>query len=512
MSSRATTPHSSPYRQTTASAIAVPPFISASKFRLQSLYSDFSGQKTANHALYHSNVDWWRRTLEAYVYEGHQGSNRLVLNADKQFVHNFTVSGVGKPSGLDTVFVSFQIPASLYTFDIVPVLVKADLSSPSHLSSSDPLPTLMSLGTFLSLAASLYAPQSKAYLTAIPSLFLSYVVAKPLWWALESAGVVGEDSLASSISSTFSSFRSAPSKVDTRWYGDYVLLHLVEQAAEAVLEKQMAKSTGPADSLYSFDSFRKEFAECIMHPREDESPLMSEIDMKVILRYLERDKGAVVVEDEIVKFSEDGQHEITAVDRGILELKSAVENLQAQIEGIQRKIDAYTAKASEALKQQRKTIALSHLRSRKPLEDLLSKRLGALANLEGTLIQVEGAAGDIEILNSYKASTVTLRSILSHPSLQRDTIDETMDAMAEANADAKEIDDKVRIGGDVAVGISNIDDDELEEELKQLVAESEREKEHQQEQRSIESKLRDIPGVPSHTVSDTNHERVLIAS
>ena len=56
-----------------------------------------------------------------------------------------------------------------------------------------------------------------------------------------------------------------------------------------------------------------------------------------------------------------------------------------------------TSKATEALRQKRKPLALSYLRSRRQLEDVLNKRLGALENLEGTLVQVESAAGDIEV-------------------------------------------------------------------------------------------------------------------
>ncbi|KAF9075124.1 Snf7-domain-containing protein [Rhodocollybia butyracea] len=487
MTSRTPTPHSSPYRTAVSSLVSAPPFISASRYRLQSLYSDFSSQKHTNPASYQANVDWWRRTLETYVADGFQGSSRLVLRAGKQLVDNFRVDGA-KPIGFDTVLTEL-------------------LSSPS---SSTSLPTLLSLSTFLSLSSSLYASKSKSYLTVIPSLFLSYVVAKPLWWALEQVGVVGEDSLATSVSSTFSSFGSGASKSDTRWYGDYVLLRLVERAAEAIIETQEIKSTGPADALYSFDSFRREFAECL---NLDETASMSESDMKVILRYLERDKGVVVVDDGVVKFVEDGEDEITAVDRGILELKTAVANLHSQIEGIHRKMDLCTEKAGEALKHKRKSIALGYLRSKKQLDELLSKRMGALGNLEGTLIQVEGAAGDIEILKSYKASTTTLRSILSHPSLQRDSIDQTMEAMAEANADAREIDDAVRIGGDIAVGVSDIDDDELEEELKKLTVESEREKEDMES--STEARLDGIPETPSHTVlyitqsgPDSNREAI----
>lgn len=40
---------------------------------------------------------------------------------------------------------------------------------------------------------------------------------------------------------------------------------------------------------------------------------------------------------------------------------------------------------------------MSYLRSRKQLEGLLSKRLRSLETVQATLLQVESAAGDIEV-------------------------------------------------------------------------------------------------------------------
>jgi hypothetical protein len=47
----------------------------------------------------------------------------------------------------------------------------------------------------------------------------------------------------------------------------------------------------------------------------------------------------------VIKFIIDGistPHEINPIDRGILELKSAVENLHAQVDGLQHKIDEFS--------------------------------------------------------------------------------------------------------------------------------------------------------------------------
>lgn len=88
-------------------------------------------------------------------------------------------------------------------------------------------------------------------------------------------------------------------------------------------------------------------------------------------------------------------------------------------------------------------------------------------------------------MKSYESSTATLRTILSHELLQRATVDETLDAMASANADARDIDEAIRTGVQAEV---DVDDAELEEELAALVRESEDTK-RAQGQRETEHKL-----------------------
>jgi charged multivesicular body protein 7 len=56
-----------------------------------------------------------------------------------------------------------------------------------------------------------------------------------------------------------------------------------------------------------------------------------------------------------------------------------------------------TQKATAALHQKHKAVAMSYLQSRKQLEELLTKRLGSLHMLESTFIRVEAAVGDIEV-------------------------------------------------------------------------------------------------------------------
>jgi charged multivesicular body protein 7 len=77
-------------------------------------------------------------------------------------------------------------------------------------------------------------------------------------------------------------------------------------------------------------------------------------------------------------------------------------------------------------------------------------------------------------VKTYESSTATLRALLAHPSLQRDAVERTFDALADANADARELDEAVRSGMDVAVGMdaSPDDEDEITAELAALEAEA----------------------------------------
>ncbi|EIW60360.1 uncharacterized protein TRAVEDRAFT_145680 [Trametes versicolor FP-101664 SS1] len=431
----------------------LPTYASSSTSRLKSLYSDFTYQKQSNPTSYASNVEWWRRTLEDMLLRGwlsdtHNANatpDRIVLHATGvAFTEHFRFEGVGKPLSIPTVIVS-QGRADTHRSSS---LVKSELCGSKG---------LIPLADFLNASRTIYDPGWLPYRIA------SFVVGKPLWWALGQLGVVDTQASAFGDSGTAERWKKAK--------GDYVAVKLLEQAAERILERQRQKSTGNfADALYNADSFREEFAGCAF-----EHGSLSDLDVKVLLKFLERDKRAIVV----IKFVEQGtaeSFEVTAVDSGLLALKTAVQKLQAQVDGLQRRIDERTRLASDALRQKRKETALTQLRARKQLEDVHKKRLGSLDLLEATLLRVETSAGDIDIMRSYESSTATLREILSHELLQRDKIDETMDALASANADAREVDSAIQLGAEMAQADADVDDDALEAELRALVLDVETEK------------------------------------
>jgi len=147
------------------------------------------------------------------------------------------------------------------------------------------------LPLFLASKSPLVDPPAGTF--AFPLRIASFVIGKPLWWALEQVGLVSDDG----------GSRHDIHK-DTSWYGDYVLLGLVQNAAERVLERQEENLTGnKGDALYTFDAFRKEFGACVLSaqdPEQETSPyVLKDTDAKVLVKYLEREMGTLVVDKDV---------------------------------------------------------------------------------------------------------------------------------------------------------------------------------------------------------------------
>lgn len=192
------------------------------------------------------------------------------------------------------------------------------------------------LSQFLTSQQSVYDPGWLPYRLA------SFVVGKPLWWAMQQLDIVrSEDSY-------------TEAEMWKKIEGDYVMLGLVVQAADTLETMRDGVGLSPADNLYTFEDFRREFGAKILP-----GVVLSEMDTKVLIKFLERERRVVVQNDDVgvsvaysdsltdiditfkvIKFvTASHDREITAVDRGILQLKTAVRNLREQVDSIQNKID-----------------------------------------------------------------------------------------------------------------------------------------------------------------------------
>lgn len=114
-------------------------------------------------------------------------------------------------------------------------------------------------------------------------------------------------------------------------------------------------------------------------------------------------------------------------------------------------------------------------------------------------------------MKAYETSTDTLKQLLADPRLQRERIDQTMENMAEALADHREVEEAIALGGaptDLA------EDEDLARELQQLVEEKEREakvaQQEEAERRREEKAIADLERLGLHPqgpveADDTKH-------
>ena len=156
--------------------------------------------------------------------------------------------------------------------------------------------SLFSLALFMESKSSVYDPGW------LPARIAKALFGRPLWWALEHMGIVGDEGILGSLTSSTGSGSGGGGRGgqerDMTWWGDYVILSLVEKAADEVVDKHERRGKGSkADDLYSFDEFRQTFGG-VAGGKEDE--MIREMDANVLLKYLERDRKIVVVDREVL--------------------------------------------------------------------------------------------------------------------------------------------------------------------------------------------------------------------
>lgn len=196
------------------------------------------------------------------------------------------------------------------------------------------------------------------------------------------------------------------------------------------------------DSLYSRAGFAREFSK-IAAPGE---AALSESDVDVLLRWLERDAGKIVVEgdvsasfpfsisptlisynstppplshtlrpslliilrtpvppaphvhadSQIIKITNSASP-ITEADRGAVAVADALEQVENQITAAEKEAEACHIKARKQIAAGQRTSAAAYLRSKKQLDELVGKRVAAGEQLRSVHRALNQAKGDAEV-------------------------------------------------------------------------------------------------------------------
>ena len=272
----------------------------------------------------------------------------------------------------------------------------------------------------------------------------------------------------------------------------------------------------PFESLYSIQTFEKQ----LVRPALDKlcasdagEAHCSSLDLQVLIKYMVRDRRVATTDGKVIKMEHTEGEDLKAVteeERGIVNVKETYAKLELQVEEITRRIKERQEKVETLLREKKRDQALSYLRSRRMLEELLEKRTKSLETLHAVLIKIEQAASDVEIVKAYELSTTSLKVLLSDARLQPDRIESSMDHMQETLADADEVRRVVEEGSQGmrrAAGEEELDDDEIEAELRRLEAENEREKEAERKEAGQEEQQKYPVGVQNRQEPEEEPQR-----
>ena len=320
--------------------------------RLPSLYSDLTVQRSTNPEGYSANVTAWTSALTRASLAGQLPlEQRLILQTSDDLINALASPQYGRPSGLGCV-----------------------------LDDAVRTGKMVDLDDFLTSEKSIY---SRSWIPSPWSI---------LHWSLRKAGLVGSGSY------------------DVNGHlrhGSLALVSALEEVYNRYASKVRDRTASLTDRIMSREQFVTEMGELMQGT-------IAEQDVKVLLRYLARDKQVLSYDDTTIKLKAPTAampDSITHEDRSIASLKTLIANLSSQISSLTTRIAALQTTAQTSVKAGNKASALSALRSKKLAEKSFESRSNTLHQLEEVYTKIEAAVDQVQVVAAMEASAGVLKTL-----------------------------------------------------------------------------------------------------
>lgn len=310
-------------------------------------------------------------------------------------------------------------------------------------------------------------------------------------------------------------------KKDSLPPGEFVVLANVEDAGKAFSERNAAAAATQTrfERTFSKAHFYRAFNDQLVDGKH-----LSETDMEVLLRFLSRDKAAILYDGATVKITSPSAQEpphITPEDTSIAQLKELLFSLTHQTALLNARIELLATQAKQAVAKSNRVAALAALRSKKLAESTLERRFATVAQLEDVAAKIEQAADNVQLVSVMEASGAALASLHAQVG-GAERVEEVVGRLREQMAEVDEVGvilaDASAVGG-VVVDEGEIDDElagmereaeEAEREKRRRVEEAEREKREAEERREAEEMRRRLEAageVPSGGLGEKEKEK-----
>ena len=388
--------------------------------RLPSLYSDLNLQRTTNPEGFAANVTAWSAALSGLLASAQlPGHSCLSIQLNDVLLDTLRSQKYGRPTGLGCV-------------------VDGRIKEGGWIEK----------GVFLGAQEGIYERGK----WRVPG------VGEVVRWGLRRLGVLGEGGWDD----------------DGRLKrGEIVVVAALEVVAGKVIKWREEADTGLMGRVWAREEFIREVSKAVGLEGK-----MDDKDVDVLLTYLQRDRNVLIYNATTIKFRPTNTttpEPITEEDTAIANLKLTIDNLNTQIMTLEKHITTLQLKAANAVKAKQKHTAMSALRSKTLALRQLEQRQATLQQLEEVGVQIENAAGQVEIISTLQQSAGVLKT-LNKKVGDVDKVDDVMAQLREEMEKTSEV--QGVLGEELAgnVGAETEVDEEFERMEKAEVEAREREK------------------------------------
>lgn len=157
---------------------------------------------------------------------------------------------------------------------------------------------------------------------------------------------------------------------------------------------------------------------------------------------------------------------ISEMERSIFTLEETETSLSTVIDKLETDINDLNVQIKQCLKDGKKQNAKILLRKRHILEKNLEKKSNVIENVQEILQKIHDTQKDKDVLSAYKIGADALKHGLAGSGITLDTVDDILEEMKEQI----EVHDEIQTGLGASVKDIIVDEAELEDELKDLLA------------------------------------------
>jgi len=211
-------------------------------------------------------------------------------------------------------------------------------------------------------------------------------------------------------------------------------------------------------------------------------------------------------EQEVTKNPQRGA--VSEIDKAVLDLKNARDKLSRYRKQLDKDSQKLLQRAKECNANGNKNMAIGLLRLRKLKENEVATVENQLLNVLGMVDTIVGKEKEIDLLKAMKTGKEALEQL--HKKISVDEVLQLMDKVEEESEVERQINEAIAHG---VVSLSDVDENAVEEELREL--EKSMEEDKQKEQPTVPA-MPNAPNKPlpeaSSAVEESQPERILVPS